>query len=229
MHSSKKMLLTGLVCLVLMFGALCTSALAADTGYVNANGGLKFRSGPGTIYDVVTIIPNGQAFNIIGFENGWLQGVYNGNVGYASADYVIVRDETGSRSWNGSRSMAGSKIVEKAKEYLGTRYIYGGTTPRGFDCSGLTYYVFDQFGYTLNRTAAGQASQGVFVSKAELAIGDLVMFAGVNGKGTISHVGIYVGNNQFIHSTRPGSTVQITSLSSSYYAERYATARRIIR
>lgn len=231
MHSWKKMLLTGLVCFVLFFGALCTSAFAADIGYVNANGGLRLRVGPGTMYNVVTIIPNGASFQIIGYENGWFQGVYQGMEGYACGDYIIVRDETGNRSWVGSRtsSMLGSQIVEKAKQYLGTKYIYGGASPKGFDCSGLTYYVYGQFGYTLNRTAAGQAQQGVYVSKSDLALGDLVMFAGVGGKGTIDHVGIYVGNNQFIHSTRPGSTVQITSLSSSYYAQRYATARRIVR
>ena len=225
MHLWKKMLLGCIVCIGLMIGTLCTSASAADIGFVNADSGLRLREGPGTMYNTILIMPKGHSFRIIGYENGWLQGVYNGRVGWAFADYVIVRSEEVSRGG----SPLGYRIAEKAKEYLGTRYVYGGCTPSGFDCSGLTYYVYGQFGYKLNRTAAGQATQGVYVSKANLQPGDLVMFAGVGGKGTINHVGIYVGNNEFIHATRPGSTVRITSLNSTYYLQRYATARRIVR
>lgn len=119
----------------------------------------------------------------------------------------------------------GSKVVEIAMQYLGTPYRYGGSSPAGFDCSGFTSFVYRQLGITLNRTAAGQASDGVAVSKSELAPGDLVLFY-INGR--IGHAGIYVGDGNMIHSPRPGRSVCIETISSGYYASRFACARRIL-
>jgi len=121
----------------------------------------------------------------------------------------------------------GSRVIAKAAQYLGTPYRYGGAAPGGFDCSGFTSYIFKQFGISLNRTAAGQYSQGSTVSKANLIAGDLVFF---NTSGGISHVGIYTGNGKFIHSSSPRSGgVIYSALSESYYASRYVGARRVIR
>lgn len=118
-------------------------------------------------------------------------------------------------------SASGSAVVAYAKQYLGCRYVSGGTSPSGFDCSGFTTYVYKHFGVTLNRTAAGQYSNGTAVTS--LQAGDLVMFS--YGKG-ISHVGIYIGGNQFIHSANSRSGVRIDSLSGSYKS-RFVGARRI--
>ncbi len=124
-------------------------------------------------------------------------------------------------------NVTGSRVIAKAAQYLGTPYRYGGSAPGGFDCSGFTSYVFKQFGISLNRTAAGQYSQGSAVSKANLITGDLVFF---NTSGGISHVGIYTGNGKFIHSSSPSSGgVIYSALSESYYASRYVGARRVIR
>lgn len=113
----------------------------------------------------------------------------------------------------------GSSIVATAKHYLGLPYRSGGSTPAGFDCSGFTSYVYRQYGIYIPRTSSGQGSVGGYVAKSDLRAGDLVVFSG--------HVGIYVGNNRFIHSPRPGKSVQISSLSESYWRSTYRSGRRV--
>lgn len=117
-------------------------------------------------------------------------------------------------------SSLGAQVCSYAKQYLGCKYVYGGTTPNGFDCSGFTQYVFKHFGITLNRTAEAQASNGTYVAKSDLKAGDLVIFS--------SHAGIYLGNGTFIHAANPSKGVIITSMSDSYYVRNYITARRIV-
>lgn len=133
---------------------------------------------------------------------------------------------TVSRSGN---SATGARVIEKAAQYLGTPYLYGGSSPAGFDCSGFSQYIFSQFQISLNRTAASQYSNGYWVSKAELIPGDLVFFDCSGGAG-ISHVGIYSGDGNFIHSSSPRSGgVIYSSLNTGYYANTYVGARRVIR
>ena len=123
-----------------------------------------------------------------------------------------------------SGSGTGSSIVATAKKYLGYKYVYGGSSPStGFDCSGFTSYVYKQHGISLNRTAAGQYSNGVSVSRANLQPGDLVMFG-----SPINHVAIYIGGGQIIHASTPSTGVRIDSLNSGYYSKNYTGARRII-
>ncbi|SHH12746.1 Cell wall-associated hydrolase, NlpC family [Thermosyntropha lipolytica DSM 11003] len=148
------------------------------------------------------------------------------NVGDKLLVRGVVRDNiTPSRSGN---LIAGERIIEFASRYLGTPYRYGGNSPGGFDCSGFVYYVFDQFGISLPRTAAGQFQNGVAVSREELMVGDLVFFS-CYSKG-IDHVGIYVGEGRFIHSSSPRSGgVIYSSLNEAYYARSYVGAKRILR
>ena len=124
-------------------------------------------------------------------------------------------------------SSNGQAIVNCAKKYLGTKYVLGGTSPSaGFDCSGLTYYVYKQFGKNLSRGSTGQAKNGTAVDKSNLQAGDIVVFN--NGSNTsVGHVGIYMGNNQFIHAANEKKGVVVTSMSNSYYSKRFVTARRI--
>ena len=129
-----------------------------------------------------------------------------------------------------SNSVTGKTIADYAQKFLGKDYVYGGTSPStGFDCSGLTYYVYKQFGYKLNRSAAGQASNGKEVAKSDLQPGDLVIFKN-HALTKIGHVGIYIGNNKMIHASEPGVGVIITDIDSKAYKypQRYVTARRII-
>lgn len=117
-----------------------------------------------------------------------------------------------------------SQLTQTAKQYIGIPYKYGGTTTSGLDCSGYTQLVFKKLGYSLNRTAASQYTQGSSVSKANLQTGDLVFF-NTTGK-TASHVGIYIGNGQFIHAG-VSQGVSIASLDSSYWKPKYNGARRV--
>lgn len=119
-------------------------------------------------------------------------------------------------------SSKGNDIVSYAKQFLGYKYVYGGTTTNGFDCSGFTQYVYKNFGISLNRTAAAQYSNGTSVK--DLQVGDLVMF----GKAGINHVGIYIGGNTFIHAANKERGVTTDTLASGYYKTNYVGARRVI-
>ena len=124
---------------------------------------------------------------------------------------------------NVASSSKGSQIVGTAKGYIGSKYVYGGTTPSGFDCSGFTQYIFRACGISLNRTAAAQTSNGVAVSRANLEPGDLVMF----GKSGINHVGIYIGGGQIVHAANSRQGVRIDTINSGYYNNSYVCARRV--
>ena len=112
-------------------------------------------------------------------------------------------------------------VVGIAMQYLGTPYVWGGSSPSGFDCSGFTMYVFSRVGVSIPRTVSTQYGAGVAVSRSELQPGDLVFF---NGLG---HVGIYIGGNQFIHSPHTGDVVKISAMT-GYYDSGYVGARRIL-
>ena len=127
---------------------------------------------------------------------------------------------------NTPAGVTGQKILSKAQQYLGTPYVYGGASPAGFDCSGFVYYVLKSFGYSPYRTPADQYRMGTYVSKDKLQPGDIVFFANTYGSG-ISHVGIYAGNGQFIHSPNSRSVVSYSDLTSGYWANHYYGARRV--
>ena len=112
-------------------------------------------------------------------------------------------------------------VVGIALQFLGVPYVYGGASPKGFDCSGLVMYAFAQIGVSLPHNAAAQYGYGTPVAKNQLQPGDLVFF---NGLG---HNGIYIGGGQFVHAPHTGDVVKISSLSGDWYAQTYVGARRI--
>lgn len=121
--------------------------------------------------------------------------------------------------------VSGAGLLSIAAGYIGTPYVFGGTSPGGFDCSGLVYYALSKIGYPAARTAAGQYNMGYYVSRDELIPGDLVFFANTYTSG-ISHVGIYAGGGQFLHAPGDGQTVCYSSLS-GYWSSHYYGARRL--
>jgi peptidoglycan DL-endopeptidase CwlO len=112
-------------------------------------------------------------------------------------------------------------VVGIAMQYLGVPYVWGGSSPSGFDCSGFVMYVYAQVGVSLPHYTGAQWSYGVPVSRSDLEPGDLVFFDG------LGHVGIYVGGGQFIHAPQTGDVVKISSLDDGFYAATYDGARRI--
>lgn len=196
-----------------------------SAGVVTANV-LNIRTLPSSDSAIAGALFAGEAISICGSSGEWYEIFYNNEIRYVHSNYVELRDASSlpSRDGNGF-TRTGSRVVEYSKNYLGTPYVYGGETPSGFDCSGFTSYVYKQFGVSLPRSSASQASIGTPVSRANLLPGDLVFF---DTYGGISHVGIYVGGDNFIHATVPGDVVRISSLNASYYSSRYVTARRIL-
>ncbi len=185
-------------------------------GIVTGNG-VRMRSGAGTSYSVIGYYDKGIQVQVTGKTGSWYAVSYNGLSGYMSSDYVKL--STG--------SAVADQIVATAKQYLGTPYVYGGSSPRGFDCSGFMYYLYGQYGYSLWRGATGQwNNNGTKVDKSELQPGDLVFFS--DSVDPIGHVGMYIGDGQFIHASSGKGCVVITSLSSSYYLNHYTGAKRII-
>ena len=219
------------------------------TQYVNSTT-VNVRQEANTSSTIVTTVALNTEVQVYSEENGWSKVKVNNVEGYISTSLLSNNKQETSRSQSTSRRTSstntstkttsqtttaqtttvpasgnGSAIVATAKQYLGYKYTYGGSSPStGFDCSGFTSYIFKQYGISLNRTAAGQYSNGVAVSRANLQPGDLVMF----GKSGINHVAIYIGGGQIIHASTPSTGVRIDSLSTGYYNNNYVGARRIL-
>lgn len=122
-----------------------------------------------------------------------------------------------------STNLMRDQIIEIAKQYLGIRYVPGGQSEKGFDCSGFVSYVYSKLGIKIPRSSASQCAAGAKVTKDGTEVGDLVFFL-TRGKSVISHVGIYIGDNKFIHSASSGKGVIISSLNEPYWKARFSRA-----
>lgn len=137
----------------------------------------------------------------------------------APGDYAVARVE------EGAEGPFRRELVRTAERFVGVPYRWGGeSTVAGFDCSGLTMVVYQLNGLNLPRTSSDQWAAGRPVEQRDLAEGDLVFFA-TRGGGKVSHVGIYIGGDRFLHASGQGSRIQIASLSSDYFRARYLGAR----
>ena len=132
------------------------------------------------------------------------------------------------RTNNDRTSGSADELIGNAMGLLGVAYRYGGTSAStGFDCSGFMQHIFKRaMGINLPRTSEEQARMGSSVSRSDLQPGDMVFFRTLGG-GRISHVGLYIGNDRFIHAPRTGKNIEITSLSHKYWSSKYAFARRV--
>lgn len=224
------------------------------TGYVNASylknilvaenfyasgtvsgSGVRMRSTPSTSSSILGTYGNGTVMNVIGINNGWYKVQYSGNTGYIRSDLMNITgaSSASSKSSSGFSSSSGSSLGEQianfALQYVGYSYVYGAESPSvGFDCSGLVYYVYGEYGYSLSRTASQQyKNNGTSVAKSDLKPGDLVFFSS-NGGVSVTHVGIYIGNDQFVHASTSSVGVITSSLTSSYYTSVWFGAKRIV-
>jgi len=198
---------------------------------IKSDDGLNMRTGPSLDSDVIFALSDGAAVDVMESWPVWTKVNYNGTVGFMKTEFVELH--TGKKPVQlAENTSLGSKVISYGKQFMGTPYKWGGTNlNKGVDCSGFVYSVYNHFGVYLNRSSAAMASNGTRVSKSDLQTGDLVLFdtTGVNN-GQISHVGIYIGNGQFIHSSSSKRTwgVTISSLNEAYYQRTYVTARRVI-
>lgn len=130
-----------------------------------------------------------------------------------------------SRSGLVSRDV-GINIANTAKKYVGSPYAYGGNSPKGFDCSGFTCYVYKQYGIDLPRSSSSQAGIGTKVNKGDLQVGDLLIFSNTYKSGP-SHSGVYIGNNKFVHASTSKKGVIVSDLNSNYYRKHFSYGRRV--
>lgn len=194
-------------------------------GRVNGDG-VNVRAEASADAESLATVSSGSAVTVNGFSGGWYAVTCQyGTTGYIRSDFVDLTSASASGSASG--------VVSVAKQYLGTRYSYGGASPSGFDCSGFTMYCFQQMGVSLPHSATSQWQSGAgqkITSTSGLQSGDLVFFCDPsrsNGKAC-SHAGIYIGGGQFIHasSSRSGGVI-ISDLTSGYYNTYFVGGMRI--
>lgn len=210
----------------------------AASGSLTGNN-VRMRSKPTTSATVLGTYPSGTGLSIIGINNGWYKVTASGKTGYIRSDFIALTsggstasEDTAGGSVTAASSAAGTegqKIAEYAMQFVGMKYIYGASSPSvGFDCSGLTYYVYNKFGIPISRTASQQyKNNGTTISKSELQPGDLVFFSSNGGK-SVTHVGLYIGDGNFVNASTSRTGVIISSLSSSWYTKTWYGAKRIV-
>lgn len=221
------------------------------TSYINSQT-VNLRKEASKSSEVVAKLSLNTAVDVYSEENGWSKVKVGEKEGYIATSLLSNKKQETTRSLETPRettntententtnqttkkeetttatvptSGKGATVVETAKNYIGSKYVYGAAGPNSFDCSGFTSYIFKQHGVSLNRTAAAQYSNGVAVSRDQLQPGDLIMF----GKSGINHVGIYIGGGQIVHAANASRGVTIDTINSGYYNNNYVGARRVI-
>jgi cell wall-associated NlpC family hydrolase len=144
-------------------------------------------------------------------------------VNYQKANYLLADGIVGHAT---AKQIKTDRIIQTAEYYLGAPYVWGGASTSGFDCSGLIHFIFVAKGVNIPRVTEDQYNAGISVSQSQLKKGDLVFFT--TYKPGPSHVGIYIGNRQFIHASSGAGKVITSSLDNSYYASHYIGARRVL-
>lgn len=185
---------------------------------------VNMRSGATTGSAAVKSLPaKGTKLTVTGVSGQWLKvtDVF-GAAGYIRSDYVSYSGGVG------TPRTTGDQLVETAKTYLGYSYRWGGMSPStGFDCSGFVNYVYDQYGYDLDRTAQQiYSNNGTAVTKDSLQPGDVLCFGW--GPKSITHVGIYIGDGQMVHASTSSTGVITSDIDSDYYTRMFVGAKRIL-
>ncbi len=204
-----------------------TSYPVSKDGYIVGNN-VRLREEPSTTSRVVMELSYGTALKLTGVSGSWTKVICGGKEGFVSSEYVaegVYQPAAGINNAGGAE--LGKEIANYALTFVGYRYTWGGNSPAtGFDCSGFVQYIFSQFGYTTSRVANDVTRDGVHVDPADIQPGDVLCF--YSSSNYVGHVGIYIGNNTFVHAANSATGVVTTSLSNNYYASRGYEIRRII-
>lgn len=220
------------------------------TAYISSTG-INFREEPNTDSEILKVFSQNAKITILEEQGTWYKIKHNDQEGYVLKEYVSDKKvEVTSRSavertteskttdttsttqeiveekTTTTTSSKGQEAANYVKQFVGCKYVYGGSTPSGFDCSGLTMYVYKKYGINLSHSATAQSKVGTKVERANLQPGDLVFFKNYRTNTGIGHVGIYIGNNKFVHASTEKTGVITSSLTGSY-STRFVTARRI--
>lgn len=210
------------------------------TAYGRISGSkVNVRIEPNTDCGIVASLTKGTALTINGLADGWFSvTLRDGSAGYIRSDLVDLDSTakyaaTADTSTGASSSVNGQALVDMARQYLGARYVYGGSGPKTFDCSGFTMYLCKQFGISMPHSATSQWQSGKgtkIYSIADMEPGDLVYFCDpTRSKGkACSHCGVYIGDGEFIHASSSGKGVITSNLTSGYYNRYFVGGLRIV-
>ena len=209
-----------------------------EPGYITGNN-VRLRGAPSMSGQILRELFYGNGVTILGVSGDWTHVIYEGETGYVYSQYVARGEYNKPRPstpedpddpddpGDGDSSSEGQRIADYAQQFVGYPYVWGGKSPStGFDCSGLVYYVYKQFGYSIHRIAGDQAGDGVHVDPDDLQPGDILCF--YSSADYIGHSAIYIGNGLFVHAANSRTGVVISDLS-GYYSARGFEARRIVR
>lgn len=220
---------------------------SSKKGYVNLDS-INVRREPTTASELVAKLTLNTEVTILGEDGNWYYVELNGENLYIlkdllsdskitttsrSSEYTrtetanLIQETTTTEQPVPTTGVTGADVAAYAKQFLGYPYVYATAGPDSFDCSGFTSYVYKHFGYNISRSSSAQQYEGVNVSKENLQPGDIIIFLNT-AKTAVGHVGIYIGNNQFIHASSSTTGVIISDLDSANYPQRYVTARRIL-
>ncbi|MDW0116847.1 NlpC/P60 family protein [Sporosarcina thermotolerans] len=196
-----------------------SQSVSVNNGTYTTAHNVNIRSGAGTGNKIVLLAKKGTEVSVVGQKNVgkevWYNVKVNGKTGWALST-LLTKNGAATKTANNA------SVVQKAKSLTGIPYRFGGTSTKGFDCSGFVQYVYKQSGKSVSRDTLGQFAQSKKVSEPKP--GDLVFFQNTYRKG-ISHVGIYIGNNKFVHAG--GKQSQIVSLSNSYWKSKFHSFKRL--
>ncbi len=193
----------------------------------------NIRKEPSESAERVTQVNEGRHASILETRDGWYKLLFpGGTAGWIKSDLVTLSDEPPvavakkPEAKPAKGELAVASLLDTARSFKGTRYRYGGMSRSGVDCSGFVSLVFRKHGVKLPRTSYEQSRTGSAVSRENLKAGDLVFFK-TRGSSRVNHVGIYIGNSEFIHASSGKGRVRVDTLSEGYYKTRYAGARRV--
>jgi cell wall-associated NlpC family hydrolase len=211
-----------------MFGGFSASALAAPVATATVNKGVTFRADQSTSAPSWGFIKAGTLLPVEAANDNWVLVDYNGKTGYVSRNYVTVHENKGPAPAPAPAAGVANNIVNTANSFIGrVTYVFGSRDQQRLllDCSSFTQYVFQLNGINIPWGSKAQARLGSFVPKDQLQPGDLVFFS-VSTPGQINHVGIYMGNGQFINNL-PNKGIVVSNMNSSHWTSHYITGRRV--